>query len=86
MTLTVVPEEDDEKKKKNKSIKSKEMIDYYALISGLGEIETSNLRKYVNELFFKELKKQRAEEKTKFQELNQQVLGQIDLKKQEEEN
>ena len=85
MTLTVVPEEDDEKKKKNKPIKSKDMIDYYALISGLGEIETSNLRKYVNELFFKELKKQRAEEKTKFQELNQQVLGQIDLKKQEEE-
>ncbi|OFZ49791.1 MAG: hypothetical protein A2381_18250 [Bdellovibrionales bacterium RIFOXYB1_FULL_37_110] len=86
MTLTVVPEEDDEKKKKNKPTKSKGMIDYYALISGLGEIETSNLRKYVNELFFKDLKKQREEEKTKFLELNQQVLGQIDRKKQEEEN
>ena len=50
MTITVVPF-------KTKSKRTAADGKYYGLIGGQGEIETSNLRKFVNDLIFEDVKK-----------------------------
>jgi hypothetical protein len=51
------------------------------LIHTVGETDKKTVRKYVNEIFFQPLSKEREAEKEAFKDLNQKVLSEIEEKK-----
>lgn len=54
---------------------------YRGLIHTVGETDKKTVRKYVNEIFFQPLSKEREAEKEAFKDLNQKVLSEIEEKK-----
>ncbi len=62
---------------------------YYGLVHGVGETGKSELRKYVNSIFFRDLENQKQAERDEFERINQVKLKEIqdaeEAKKQAEE-
>ncbi|GEM_PF-3827488 len=65
MTITVVPPREG-------GVMKLEKDQYYGLVSGLGEVELAELRKYINQLFFTELEEKKRQEKSEVEVLKQQ--------------
>lgn len=57
--------------------------EYYAVINGIGETQKKSLRKFVNDIFFRDLEEQKKQEKEEFESLNKQFLMQQETDKAE---
>lgn len=69
MSIALVPDEEGKKYTANGKLKT-----YKALIHSVDEIDKKKIRRYVNEIFFDPLTKQREEEAKKYQELQEKVI------------